>query len=298
MAINMGVIGDSGVDAFRGTDNRGGSYASVTYNPIEILAILRPNDFNFGAWGAYSEPRRTDYAYNYSRSAATSRTMITGGQHTGLAGQISANVQYAFIRIGANDFAAGYASDYEAVYNGTLNGAALTSRINQSITDLQTAVEALQGAGATGVVSQLFPRTPDAQAVAAGWTNATYRQRVTDAIASINSGLATMYASHSVPYTDPNGIQNEIWFTSGSTASGFEYWGQWIDAASVGDSPLHLILADGVHAGTVLNAIQANYNIIAPLNTTYGLGIKPIKPWEILTLCNLSGGISGRLVRA
>src|SRR4051812_20916333 len=63
MAVKLGLIGDSNTDAYRGTDNRGGSYSAVTFNWAELLVMLRGVDL--GAWSAYSEPRRTDYARNW-----------------------------------------------------------------------------------------------------------------------------------------------------------------------------------------------------------------------------------------
>ena len=70
--IRIGVVGDSASDEYRGTDNRGGAFASVTFNWVEQLrdaGIVR-----VGAWSSWGEPRRTGNEYNWARSGAVSYT--------------------------------------------------------------------------------------------------------------------------------------------------------------------------------------------------------------------------------
>src|SRR5690606_9197935 len=100
----VAVIGDSQSDEYQGNDKRGQTYASTTYNWVEILAKKRQLDF--GAWGERDEPRRMRYEYNWARTGATTLSMITSGQHIGVAEQVrQGKVNLVILYIGANDFA-------------------------------------------------------------------------------------------------------------------------------------------------------------------------------------------------
>ena len=84
----IGIMGDSNSDEYRADDNRGGEYAPTTLNWMEQLVLSR--ELNFGPWGTWGGPRRTGYEYNWARSGATAHSLITSGQHTGLAQQVAA----------------------------------------------------------------------------------------------------------------------------------------------------------------------------------------------------------------
>lgn len=99
----IGVLGDSNSDEYRADDNRGGTYAATTLNWMEQLVLSR--GLNFGPWGRWGGPRRSGYKYNWARSGATVRSMISFGQHTGLARQVAnGEVSHVFMWIGSNDF--------------------------------------------------------------------------------------------------------------------------------------------------------------------------------------------------
>src|SRR5262245_53914065 len=87
VTAGIGILGDSFSDEYQADDARGGLYSKTTLNWVEQLALTR--GLNFGKWGTWGEPRRTGYEYNWARSGATADSMITSGQHTGLAKQVA-----------------------------------------------------------------------------------------------------------------------------------------------------------------------------------------------------------------
>jgi lysophospholipase L1-like esterase len=276
----VGVISDSDADEYRGDDNRGGAYAATTLNWVELLATKR--NLNLGTWGNWGDARRTGYKYNWSRSGATARDMITLGEHTGLAQQVaSGEVKYALISIGGNDFHS-WNGTYGPIYDGTLTGAALQAKIDGIVQDITTAVDTLQSAGPVKIAVANISDKGSTVAFMMQYPDATKRQRVTNAIQSVNSGIATMAASKNVTLVDMYG-----WGTSllGQVdAQGFLHvGGELIDLKVKGDEPHHLQLGDSVgHAGTVANGLIANYLFINPMNAAYQLGVEPFTESEIL----------------
>ena len=74
----FGVAGDSLSDEYE-VENY--NYAR---NWVELLAEER--HFDLGQELDWGEPRREGYEFNWARSGATSATLLSTGQHTGLAG--------------------------------------------------------------------------------------------------------------------------------------------------------------------------------------------------------------------
>ncbi len=276
----VGVISDSDADEYRADDNRGGAYAATTLNWVELLVAKR--NLNFGPWGNWGDARRTGYKYNWSRSGATARDMITLGEHTGLAQQVSAGeVKYALISIGGNDFHS-WNGTYGAIYDGTLTGTALQAKIDGIVQDITTAVDTLQSAGSVKIAVANISDKGSTVAFMMQYPDATKRQRVTAAIQSTNTGIAALATARSIALVDMYG-----WGTSllGQVdPQGFLHVGdQLIDLKVKGDEPHHLQLGDSVgHAGTVANGLIANYLFISPMNATYQFGVDPFTEAEML----------------
>lgn len=98
----IGAVGSSTTDEYQFYPPR-----SMARNWVEILAETR--GWNFGSFTTEfrPEPRNQGYEYNWARSRATTATLLTQGQHTGLATQVAAgDVTLAFVWIGNNDFRA------------------------------------------------------------------------------------------------------------------------------------------------------------------------------------------------
>lgn len=151
----IGVMGDSFYDEYRGADDRGGSYASVTFNLVELL--VKNRGWNLGPWGDWGEPRRTGYEYNWAHSGDTSADLIKNGQHLGVAQQVrDGKVTFVFMGIGANDFSPYYGTNYIDIYNGTMSDEQLQQKIQTAVDNVTLAVDTVLEAGPKGMAVTLF----------------------------------------------------------------------------------------------------------------------------------------------
>jgi len=277
--LTVGIIGDSFYDEYRGTDNRGGQYAPVTFNLVELLA--RRRGFNFGPWGEWGEPRREGYEYNWARSGANTGSMLAGGQHTGLAEQIAAGkVNYVFIGIGANDFSPNY-GPYKSIYDGEMSDEELAAKIKGAVNAVTTVVDTVQQAGAKGVAVALFMQWELDPTLPSSYPDAQRRQRVADAIDAVNDGIKAMAAERGVAVVDQTEVGRRM-LESFDSQGNYVIDGEKIDFMNKGDEPHHSRLADGSHVGTVMSGITANYYFIDTFNRAFGFNIPPLTDEEIL----------------
>ena len=83
----LGAVGDSLSDEYF---EQSYSYAKnwtmqlVLFRGVDMGPTAQAAGAPSGTWG---EPRRTGYEYNWARYGADSTTLLTDGQHTGLAAQ-------------------------------------------------------------------------------------------------------------------------------------------------------------------------------------------------------------------
>lgn len=276
----VAIIGDSFYDEYQGTDRRGGDYAAVTFNLVELLA--RNRGFNLGAWGEWGEPRREGYQYNWARSGATSTTMIEMGQHIGAAEQVSSGeVSFVFIGIGANDFSPYYGDNYERIYSGAMSDAELDAKIKAAIANVALAVNTVQQAGANGVAITLFVQWELDPTLPTLYPDAQRRTRAAAAIETVNAGLLAMAAERGVVVVNQNDMGRSL--LANFDAEGYyRIGGERIDFMHHGDEPHHSRLADREHLGTVVSGAAANFYFIDPLNREFGLAIPPLTDQEIL----------------
>ncbi|MGZ9164528.1 MAG: SGNH/GDSL hydrolase family protein [Anaerolineales bacterium] len=276
----IGILGDSTSDEYRADDVRGGLYAESTLNWVELLAINR--GLNFGKWGTWGEPRRTGYEYNWARSGATTSSMISSGQHTGLARQIAeGKVSYVIMWIGNNDFQLNNGT-YEEIYNGTLNHAALQEKIARVIADITLAMDTILQAGdvkmtAVSVGDQGI--TPQAQFL---YPDPRKRERITEAINSVNAKITELAEARGIPVLNTNAFGKAL-FARVDLRGYIDFNGRKIYLLQKGNEPHHLQLEDDLgHAGTVLSGMIANSLFIEPFNAEFGLKIPPLTDDEIL----------------
>lgn len=277
MVIRIGVLGDSNSDEYRADDNRAGGtpYAATTLNWLELAQRYRGVDV--GTWGSRSEPRRAGYAYNWARSAATAGSMVSSGQHTGLANQISAGqVDYAVIFVGINDFHI-WNGTYAAVYNCPTPCAATQTKIDAIVANLTTAVDTLLAANPDGVLLVNY-FDPD---FVAEFPDASKRARVTAAIEEINTRLDTLAASRGIVLADIAAHTADV-MTLIDASGNLIIGGESISVMVQGNEPHHLRLGDSVgHPGTVGNGLLANY-LMGELADGYDLPFTPFSDVEIL----------------
>lgn len=285
----IGVLGDSSSDEYRADDNRGGAYSTVTFNWLEQL--VKNRQLNFGEWGSWGDVRRTGYRYNFARSGATTGTLISQGQHTGLAPFVqNDSVKYVYISIGYNDFAQYNNTDgYAAIYNGTLSGTALDNKIQQMITNIQTAVSAIYSIGKAKIMISTIPNPQFVPAVVQAFPDAQKRQRVTDAIKRVNTGIIVIGQTKNIPIFDPEVEFNESIIQY--VPLGYVPVGGEKILFSSGDEPHNAILGDTIHTGTVLGGMYANA-FINKINSVWGTSIVPLTEQEILATAGIVGTIT------
>jgi hypothetical protein len=281
----IAVIGDSFYDEYRGSDDRGGDYASSTFNLVELLAMKR--GLNFGRWGDWGEPRRTGFEYNWARSGDTSDDMIRHGQHMGAAQQVrEGSVTFVYIGIGANDFSPYYGDSYRNIYSGTTTDAGLRLKVEKAIGNVTLAVDTVKIAGAKGIAVTLFTQWELDPVIQYEFPDASRRKRVADAIDAVNSGILAMAHSRKIAVVDQNSFgRNAIlpFLVRGFLIVG----GEKIDFLHNGDEPHHSRLADNQHIGTVVSGIVANYYFVDAINSFYGTHIARLATDEILAAAQL-----------
>ena len=75
--LTIGALGDSLTDEY--------AYNGRGYAQNWVEQLVNDAGVNFGPLGTYAAPRNQGYAYNWALSGATTSTMISGGQVSGLA---------------------------------------------------------------------------------------------------------------------------------------------------------------------------------------------------------------------
>lgn len=282
-ALRIGILGDSTVDEYRGTDNRGGEYADGTYNWLELLVRLR--SFDAGQWGDWPEPRRTGYEYNWARSAATARSLLEDGQHTGLAEQVSEGlIDVVVVSVGVNDFAI-FNDEYEAVYSGAITGDALDQKVTDLIADYTTAVDTIIAARDIPVIVSTIPDQSLTPSVMSDqrFSDPDRRQIVSDAIRRVNEGIVAMANERDLPYLDFDAMYLSL---LPLIQKGFTIEGSTINMFAKGDDPHNGVLSDGIHPGTVVEGIVAN-TYLELINKALNLDIPSLTDTEIARAARL-----------
>ena len=284
--IGIGVIGDSNSDEYRANDNRGGKYADTTFNWLELLAQAR--DLNFGPWRSWDEPRRDGFEYNWARSGATTGSMITSGQHTGIAQQVaSGKVSHVFIWIGANDFNI-VSGQYQKIYDNSLSDAALQAKVEKIITDMTIAMDTVSQAGDVKIMIASFNDPGLSPLATTNFPDANKRQRVTNAIQDVNEGIKIAAAGRGIPVVDVDAYGLQV-LAMMDEYGYIEFGGEMINVLEQGNEPHHLQLGDDAgHVGTIASGMFANELFIKPFKSAYRTKIRSLSEREILEFAGIS----------
>lgn len=282
--LRIGILGDSTVDEYRGSDNRGGDYSEGTYNWLELLIMLR--NFDAGKWDNWPEPRRTGYEYNWARSAATARSLLEGQQHTGLAQQVSEGlIDVVVVSVGVNDFAI-FNNQYEMVYSGEIAGEALDQKIQVIISDYTTAVDTILNARAIPVIVSTIPDQSLTPSVMSDerFADPARRQIVSDAIRRVNEGIIQMANERGLAYLDFDAMYLSL---LPLIQNGYTIEGANVSLFAKGDDPHNGVLSDGIHPGTVVEGIVAN-KYLELINQKLNLNIPLLTDIEIARAAGLA----------
>lgn len=318
-AVKMGAVGDSMTDEYLDS----GTHANTdlaAYNWVEILALLRSKDLD---WGEYREPgehswpdyRAAGYQYNYAKVAATASNnarmtldfwlfdypMTIDSSAVGskyVTDQVSAflkeEVEYAVVAAGSNDYFF-KTHDFSITGNYVRNAVMLDASFNAGIAEvLLQQVDRLQAKGIKVVLATIPLGT-------AGGAD----EDVIAAIQHTNTLLVEGAEARSVPIVrlfdfaknDDGGVTvGDLTVLFGSAATNADLLPQGSPMAGKCRSDKlcagpthrnHFIADDGLHPNTLIQGLMAN-QVIAVLNQAYQLNIKTLTNAELLALTGQS----------
>jgi lysophospholipase L1-like esterase len=289
----LGAMGDSLTDEY--WDSGVSTYAS---NWVSILVQFRgvnmgPTAAQAGtnSWGS---PRNGGCEFNWALSGATSAELLTEGQQTGLAGQASSNgVSSGVLDIGANDFNPAATDAYEAIYFGEWTAAEIQSYVNQTVSNVETALATVKGAGISMVLGNILDPglTP---AVDEFFTSPTSRQLVTAAVQSANIGLKNLAQKYQVPLMDWYGLETAVFGSNANLRSTILVGNVAInlrgsDPGPPDWTPTDAFVSDGFHPNTVFQEMLANL-ILEAFNNGYNDNLALFSESNILTQASIPYG--------
>lgn len=318
----MAVLGDSDSHSYqdsetfpRGGSARGGLFRATTFQWVDVLARLRPNEVDLGPWQLFGErrswvadiwrglgrpsrhPRKEDYLFNMAISGAKCDHLLNGPrrQVPGLLAHMDRNAQrwrsgVVVIRIGINDL--GDVGTLDALTANPYD-AAVAAKSTACLQAVERSVEEIRS------------RHPETAILLVGLFNNVHWARNLDrwqdarALANIDAGLADF----------DNGLRRLAARTPRTTFFDDQAWfrSHWGDRApdgrpayrpvrlgktfevriSEGDHPAHAYIADG-HVGTVWNGLWAQ-SILQTMAGAWGMHVTPISAEEISRLADPDG---------
>lgn len=294
----LGAMGDSLTDEYwdSGVATYATNWASlvVTFRGIDMGPTAAEAGTN--SWGA---PRNLGYKYNWALTGATSASLLTGGQHTGLASQFNSDgVSNAVLAIGPNDFNP-TSSAYSSIYFGLWNAAQIQSYVNQSISNIETALSTVRAVGMRVVVATVIDPGPT-PAVTSFYTSGSNRDRVNAAVQSVNSGVRNLAQKYQVPLVDWYGLEKAILGPNTNLHPTLKVGNVTINLRASDPGPPNLtptnaFVSDGFHPNTVFQGIFAN-TILQAFNSGYQADIPLFSEQEILNHALIAYGGSDTLL--
>ncbi len=291
-AQKFAVMGDSLSDEYAEA-----SYGLYAQNWVQQLVIHAGLDA--GPTGSWGEPRRNFYEYNWARAGANSSTLLSQGQHSGLASQVvPEGIEYAVLMIGANDFSPG-GTAYQNIYAGNWTQATIDAHVNGILANITTALDtAVLPTGVKLVVANIpdYGVTPTVQQL---FPDPSGRQAVRDVIIQASNGIEVIAQQRGLVYVDFLGAEIAIFGPHGSpnavlTIGNVDIFLAQSDT-NVGGNPTAGFVHDGIHPNTTFQGIVANFMLEA-INIGYGAGLPLFTEAEILSHRGIAYGGSDTLL--
>jgi phospholipase/lecithinase/hemolysin len=272
----IGILGDSLSDEYR-------FYAPdrvTARNWVEILSLTR--GFHFGApteSATRGTPKNRPFGFNWSRSGATTTSLIASGQHLGLEAQIRGGepISLAAMTIGTNDFADVLLTTRSVEAMRTVLEKA-TSNLAAILDHLLRITPTLKLAVFTAV--DLLPAPILRGAFEVGLISPSLAAAYQSAIATFNTHLYQLIFRHRhrIAVVDINQLLNTV-----VTARTYVVGGLELDWITPGNDARHLFLSDGFHPGTIGQCLIATQFLTA-INTAFGTAIPALDDQEILRI--------------
>jgi hypothetical protein len=308
--IPFAVLGDSDSKSYQeDPEKHGGSFLPTTFAWPEVIARLRGDTFDPGAWAKWGTrspyqkirdylgmpsrmPRKTDYRYNFAFIGATCKTLMIGERRQAprLVELMNREPErwrdgVVVIRIGINSVGDG----------GSLAALARDPRAPQVMQATSECVGYIRAA-----VNLIRASHPTTRLVLVGIFNDSFwESHSPQELDNISSGLdhfddalkALAASQRQCLFHDDRAWFSSTWGMRGADGQfthpdvvighGFHVHG------TVGDHPSNAILADG-HAGAVWNALWAQ-RLVRALNERFGLHVPDIREDEIARLLDPHG---------
>jgi len=251
------------------TDGNGFSGSWVPY-------LATDRGFNFGGAGN---------PYNVAKGGATSATLLTQGQHTKTANQISlGNVDVAFLTIGGNDFGA----VGSAIASGALSGSDLADAQTYVLQNTETAIDTVLAAHPTGMIVSSLPDAllqPGGRAI---FDTPAEIARGVAAIDGYNAQLKAMVLGKGQVFVDLAGAMRDMNLNAPLIVGGVT-----IDLVGKNASDPRYFFTDDLHPGAVGNGVFANLMLTA-VNIGYGTNYALLTDLQILTRAGLASSYTGQ----
>ncbi|MBL0926584.1 MAG: hypothetical protein IBJ11_02890 [Phycisphaerales bacterium] len=288
----LGVMGDSLSDEY--AEETYGSYAQnwpTFLSGLPAGVSLGPTAAAAGqSGGTWGEPRRSGYQFNWARSGASSATLISQGQHTGLAAMIGPqNISHTVLFIGANDFNPAN-SPYINIYLGLWSATTRSNYVAGVVANIQTAINAIKPTGARIIlVNVVDPGL--APVTRSTWSSAAGRDRVNATIADLNARLKVLAYQQGLVLIDVYRLTKVIFGSNAAPSPTFTVGGVVIQLlqgdTTAGGNPTAGFVDDRFHPNTTIQGVMANLMITA-LNIANPLPIPMFSEGQILAARGLA----------
>jgi hypothetical protein len=271
----IGAVGSSTTDEYQ--------FSTLSINAarnwVEILAGAR--GWNFGSFTTDSlgEPRLQGYEYNWARAGTTTASLLTQGQHTGLATQIAAgDVTLAFASLHATNH-------FRNVLNASppplhLPPTVVPNAVANTITGLSTLLAADPNVRVVlGTQIDLRFQPDVLQGIASGRITQALVDEVSIGIQQYNAQITAFAATSSrIAVADLYTLFEDV-----MAPDQFFFGGVAIDRLDPSTLPDHLWITDGTlsHPGTIGQGLIAN-TFIDTIDARFGAGVTPLSEQEIL----------------
>ena len=295
----LGAMGDSLTDEY--WDSGVSTYAT-NWTPLLVMfrgINMGPTAAQAGtnSWGS---PRNGGYKYNWALSGANSSTLLSQGQHTGLAGQAASDgVSNAVLAIGSNDFNPASSSAYSGIYFGTWSAAQIQSYVNQTVSNIETALVTVRNAGISVAMANLLDPGPTPAVTTSIYSSAANRERVAAVIRTVNTGLKNLAQKYQVPLMDWYALETVILGPNTNLHSTIRIGNVTInlrasDPGPPNSMPTNAFVSDGFHPNTVFQGVFANLSLQA-FDSGYNAGANLFTEQEILNHASITYGGSDTL---
>lgn len=323
--IRLAVLGDSGSQSYHDTlllsdpGERGGPWRATTWQWTEVLARLRGDQIDLGAWGAWGTgkrrawfdealgalartPPKDDYRYNFAISGATCNQVTGRSQRQAIRLVDLMDTEpeawrggVVLIRIGINDVGT---HDVLDELSRDPHAKRPTALIDACIDSVGQAVALIRKHHPdTWVVLVGVLSNADWSVEFDNWQSGPAIANIDAAMDRFDNGLRKLAAADRHVYF----LDDRAWFRG--------LWGArddqgrplyqtvrlspgWAITNTSGDDPHNAVVADG-HAGVVWNTLWTQH-LVTVLNTAFGLPLKPITDDEVIGFLQPSFAASAR----